>query len=101
MGVRQFSVPARELSISSSAMQNKYAGIMLPSAPEQKTITSFVKEIVRICLTATGNSTTPAAIMRREATWYEERLLLNPIFIRIKLLPQITDNRQNKNQCRK
>lgn len=47
IGVNEFSVPARELSIPCSAMQNKYAGNKLPNTPDMK-----VKKILfpGICL---------------------------------------------------
>lgn len=37
IGVSALSIPASELSIPVSAIQNKYAGNKLPKAPERKT----------------------------------------------------------------
>ena len=60
MGVRQLSMPASELSISFSAMQNKNDGIRLPNKPDKKTYLSLATGILRNELIATGNSTKPA-----------------------------------------
>ncbi len=48
-------------------------------------------------LMATGNNTKPDDIILIEATWNAVRLS-NPFIIKIKLLPQITDNVMNINQ---
>ena len=69
IGVNEFSVPARELSIPCSAMQNKYA----------------------------GNNTSPDEMMRKEATWNAVNAT-RPSFIKIKLLPHIKDRAINISQ---
>lgn len=69
-GVRQFRVAASELSIPSSAMQNKKEGNKLPKAPDINTIKILLAGICRIYFIVVGNSTKPADTIRKAATWY-------------------------------
>ena len=68
MGVRELRVPARALSISSSAMQNKYAGSRLPSTPDKKIIDNFFAGTCLKFFIAMGNKTRPEEIIRSDAT---------------------------------
>lgn len=67
MGVRELSIPAIELSISCSAMQNKKAGKKLPNAPERKITGSFFNGISLNALAAMGNNNIPAATILNDA----------------------------------
>ena len=69
IGVRQLSVPAKELSIPSSARQNKKAGNKLPSVPEMKTKKSLLRGIYLIFFTVIGNNIKPAKTILKEAIW--------------------------------
>ena len=68
-GVRELSVAASALSIFSSAMQNKNAGIKLPRLPDKKTIDNFCNGILPIYLIVIGNNISPADKIRNEAIW--------------------------------
>lgn len=68
-GVRELSVPASALSIFSSAMQNKNAGIKLPRLPDKKTIDNFCSGILPMYLIVIGNNISPADKIRNEAIW--------------------------------
>lgn len=68
-GVRQFKVPASELSIPSSAKQNKKAGTRLPIVPDIKTMKSLLEGIWRINFIVVGNSINPAETILRAAIW--------------------------------
>lgn len=91
IGVNEFKVPARALSMPNSATQNKYAGKRLPKTPEIKIISSLFFGIILKCLIAAGSNTIPEKTIRNEATWNAVKRS-NPSFIIIKLLPQITDS---------
>ena len=67
IGVRQFSVPAKELSIPSSAKQNKKAGNKLPSVPDKKTKKSLFRGISLIFFIVIGNNIKPAKTILKEA----------------------------------
>ena len=67
IGVRQLSVPAKELSIPSSARQNKKAGNKLPSVPDKKTKKSLFLGIFLMFLTVMGNNIKPAKTILKEA----------------------------------
>lgn len=69
IGVRQLSVPASELSIPSSAKQNKKAGRKLPSKPDRKTKISLWRGMLRMCWIVIGNNTSPAKTIRKAAIW--------------------------------
>ena len=58
-GVNELRVPASELSIFSSAMQNKKPGIRLPMLPDKKTSSSFFGGISLIYFKVTGNKIKP------------------------------------------
>ena len=60
MGVRELRVPANALSMDSSAIQNRKAGIKLPNIPDKNTSQHFCQGIFLTALTATGNNTIPA-----------------------------------------
>ena len=98
IGVRQFSVPASELSIPSSAKQNKKAGNKLPMAPDMNTMKSLFAGIFRTWLIVMGISTRPADTILKAANWYGLSWFSNPIFIKIKLLPQIMERATKINQ---
>lgn len=98
IGVSEFSAPAKELSTPSSAKQNKKAGNKLPRVPDKITSASLFLGISLKKRIALGSSTKPEATIRMAATWYAERPLSSPNFIKIKLLPQITASRENSNQ---
>ena len=90
-GVSELRVPANALSIFSSAIQNRKAGIKLPRLPDRKTIKSFLVGMLPIYFNVIGNKIIPADKTRKAATWYEESCC-NPNFIKIKLLPQIKES---------
>ena len=69
MGVSELSVPVSELSIPSSAIQNKKAGNKLPSMPDKKTVSIFPEGIWRKDRTATGSKMIPAETILTAATW--------------------------------
>jgi hypothetical protein len=98
MGVSEFIIPARELSIPCSAIQNKYAGNRLPNVPAKKTKGNFFSGIVLKTLMQVGIRTIPEKTIRIDATWYGLSPLSRPIFIKIKLLPQIKESRPKSNQ---
>ena len=60
MGVRELRVPASALSMDSSAVQKRKAGIKLPKVPDKKTSQRFRHGIFFIALTAIGDNTIPA-----------------------------------------
>lgn len=68
IGVREFKTPARELSITSSAIQNKYAGNKLPKTPERKMYTIFETGIFPNTLMVVGSNTRPEVMILMEAT---------------------------------
>ena len=68
MGVSELSVPAKALSIPSSAIQNKKAGNKLPNTPLRKTINIFLSGIFLNAANAKGNSTSPEDKIRIAAT---------------------------------
>ncbi len=68
IGVNELRVPARALSIPSSAIQNKKAGIKLPSAPDIKIIDTLLRGTCLKCLMAAGSKTIPEKTMRSAAT---------------------------------
>jgi hypothetical protein len=94
IGVRAFKAPASELSISSSAIQNKKDGSKLPNTPDKKINPILLRGILRICFTVTGSNIIPAATILKDATWYAVNPS-NPNLIRIKELPQIKDSKLN------
>ncbi len=68
-GVSALRVPARALSIFSSARQNKKAGNKLPRVPDKKTSKSFLAGIRLIYFTVIGNKIAPDDTIRKAATW--------------------------------
>lgn len=60
MGVSELSVPANALSIDSSAIQKRKAGIKLPNVPDKNTSQHFFQGIFLIALKATGDNIIPA-----------------------------------------
>jgi hypothetical protein len=89
-GVKAFSIPANELSIFISAMQNKKAGKKLPIKPEQNTKAILLAGIFLKAVVANGSNITPAVTIRSAATWYAVSATI-PTFINLKELPQIRD----------
>ena len=67
-GVSEFREPTKELSILVSAMQNKNAGIKLPSKPDRNMVKILLLGMVLNLRIATGNNTIPEKIMRKLAS---------------------------------
>lgn len=67
-GVSAFKMPAKELSICVSAIQNKYAGKKLPNNPDKITRNHFRCGICLSAFTAKGVRMSPALSMRMDAT---------------------------------
>lgn len=99
MGVKELRVPAKALSIPSSATQNKKAGNKLPKTPDIKISINLFRGIDLKCLIADGNSTIPEKTIRRAATWYADNCN-KPSFIMMKLLPHIMERMMKINQLR-
>lgn len=68
MGVNEFKVPAKALSIPSSAMQNKNAGNKLPSTPDKKIMPILFLGIFEMYLMVTGNKIKPENTILSAAT---------------------------------
>ena len=69
MGVSELRVPAKALSMPSSATQNKKAGSRLPITPDMKIMSILFLGTSLNDLNAHGNKTIPAETMRNAATW--------------------------------
>ena len=67
-GVNAFNIPASELSIFVSAIQNKNAGKKLPINPDKITSPTLPFGICLMALNTKGSNTTPALKMRKAAT---------------------------------
>ena len=68
-GVNELRVPANALSVFSSAIQNKKAGIRQPMLPDKKTSNIFFTGTSFRYFTATGNKITPDENTLKAATW--------------------------------
>ena len=68
-GDKALTMPANELLICSSAMQNKKAGMKLPIAAEDTIYLVFPFGICRNWRKPIGNKTTPELKIRKAATW--------------------------------
>ena len=69
MGVNEFNVPASPLSIFSSAMQNKKAGIKLPMLPDKNIKNNLSDGTLLIYFKVMGSNTSPAEKILSAATW--------------------------------
>ena len=64
-GTREFSIPAKPVSISFKEIANKNAGIPFPHIPTMAIGKKSALLILEKCLIATGNKTNPAKTNRK------------------------------------
>ncbi len=102
-GVVEFSIPARPLGISVSAVANKNAGNAFPQIPTISRNQIFFVLSSRMFFNASGKIKTAAKIIRSAPTWMPVNKSFpsgvnSPRFIKMKELPQIRARRIRSSQ---
>jgi hypothetical protein len=88
-GVKEFKMPARELSIPVCALANRKAGKPLPITPTSKNSFHSLQAILLILSKAIGLNTRKAMEIRKAPTSALEKYS-RPRFIKINELPQMS-----------